>query len=60
MLSFSGTFVGPDTSVGMSKRTHEEPDSSPGSPAPLSIVESPEPSDHQQQKRQRVNEVDEH
>ncbi|CAD6235447.1 GSCOCG00007904001-RA-CDS [Cotesia congregata] len=58
--NYSGTFVGPDTNVGMSKRTHEEPDSSPGSPAPLSIVESPEPSDHQQQKRQRVNDVDEH
>ncbi|KAG8040429.1 hypothetical protein G9C98_002425 [Cotesia typhae] len=58
--NYSGTFVGPDTSVGITKRTHEEPDSSPGSPAPLSIVESPEPSDHQQQKRQRVNDVDEH
>ncbi|XP_034948768.1 forkhead box protein K1 isoform X1 [Chelonus insularis] len=62
--NYSGTFVGPDAGVGVSKRAHEEPDSSPGSPAPLSIVESPEPSEQhqqqQQQKRQRINDADDH
>ncbi|XP_012260358.1 forkhead box protein K1 [Athalia rosae] len=59
--NYSGSFIGPDTSVGPGKRAFEEPDSSPGSPAPLAIVESPEPPDHQQQpKRQRVRDADDH
>lgn len=55
--------MGPDAGVGINKRMHEEPDSSPGSPAPLAIVESPEPPEQQQPhqpKRQRVNENDDH
>ncbi|XP_015111929.1 forkhead box protein K1 [Diachasma alloeum] len=60
--NYSGTFIGPDAGVGATKRAHEEPDSSPGSPAPLAIVESPEPPEHQQQqqKRQRVHDADDH
>ncbi|XP_043281816.1 forkhead box protein K1 [Venturia canescens] len=59
--NYSGSFVGPDAGVGVNKRAHEEPDSSPGSPAPLAIVESPEPPEHQQQqKRQRVHDADDH
>lgn len=58
----SGSFIGPDAGVGVTKRSHEESDSSPGSPAPLAIVESPEPLDHPQPqtKRQRVHEMDDH
>lgn len=53
--------MGPEATVGPSKRLHEEPDSSPGSPAPLAIVESPEPPEHQQlPKRHRVHEPDDH
>ncbi|XP_046735924.1 forkhead box protein K1 [Diprion similis] len=61
--NYSGSFIGPDTGVGVGKRVHDEPDSSPGSPAPLAIVESPEPPDHQQQqqpKRQRLHDADDH
>lgn len=59
---FSGSFIGPESGVGVGKRAHEEPDSSPGSPAPLAIVESPEPPEHQQSqpKRQRVHDSDDH
>ncbi|XP_012271799.1 forkhead box protein K1 [Orussus abietinus] len=58
--NYSGSFIGPDAGVGVGKRAHEEPDSSPGSPAPLAIVESPEPQEHQPQqaKRQRVHDAD--
>lgn len=59
----SGNFISPDAGIGgVSKRTHEESDSSPGSPAPLAIVESPEPPEHQpsQSKRQRIHEMDDH
>lgn len=59
----SGNFIGPDAGVGgVSKRAHEESDSSPGSPAPLAIVESPEPPEQQpsQSKRQRIHEMDDH
>ncbi|XP_046820413.1 forkhead box protein K1 isoform X1 [Vespa crabro] len=63
--NYSGSFIGPDAGVGVGKRAHDESDSSPGSPAPLAIVESPEPLEHQQQqqqqpKRQRVHDVDDH
>ncbi|KAK0168507.1 hypothetical protein PV327_002298 [Microctonus hyperodae] len=60
--NYSGTFIGPDAGIGVNKRAHDEPDSSPGSPAPLSIVESPEPPEQhqQQQKRQRVHDADDH
>ncbi|XP_043484963.1 forkhead box protein K1 [Leptopilina heterotoma] len=60
--NYSGSFIGPESGVGVGKRAHEEPDSSPGSPAPLAIVESPEPPEHQQsqQKRQRVHDSDDH
>lgn len=62
IITFSGSFIGPDAGVGVAKRSHEESDSSPGSPAPLAIVESPEPPEHQQPstKRQRVHEMDDH
>ena len=62
MTFYSGSFIGPDAGVGLGKRVHEEPDSSPGSPAPLAIVESPEPPEQQQYqpKRQRIHEADEH
>lgn len=59
----SGNFISPDAGIGgVSKRAHEESDSSPGSPAPLAIVESPEPPEHQpsQSKRQRIHEMDDH
>ncbi|KYM96762.1 Forkhead box protein K2 [Cyphomyrmex costatus] len=61
--NYSGNFISPDAGIGgVSKRTHEESDSSPGSPAPLAIVESPEPPEHQpsQSKRQRIHEMDDH
>lgn len=60
--NYSGSFIGPESGVGVGKRAHEEPDSSPGSPAPLAIVESPEPPEHQQSqpKRQRVHDSDDH
>ncbi|XP_053988283.1 forkhead box protein K1 isoform X1 [Hylaeus anthracinus] len=60
--NYSGSFIGPDAGVGVVKRSHEESDSSPGSPAPLAIVESPEPLEHQQpqSKRQRVHDMDDH
>lgn len=60
--NYSGSFIGPDAGVGVGKRAHEDPDSSPGSPAPLAIVESPEPPEHQPQqpKRQRVHDADDH
>lgn len=59
--NYSGSFIGPDAGAGVSKRGHEESDSSPDSPAPLAIVESPEPPEHQQQpKRQRIHEMDDH
>ncbi|CAL1683091.1 unnamed protein product [Lasius platythorax] len=61
--NYSGNFIGPDAGVGgVSKRAHEESDSSPGSPAPLAIVESPEPPEQQpsQSKRQRIHEMDDH
>ncbi|XP_014215566.1 forkhead box protein K2 isoform X2 [Copidosoma floridanum] len=69
--NYSGNYMSPDAGVGLGKRAvHEEPDSSPGSPAPLAIVESPEPIDQQQHqhqqalqslpKRQRLHEADEH
>lgn len=60
LIHNSGSFIGPDAGVGINKRTHEESDSSPGSPAPLAIVESPEPPEHSQSKRQRIHEMDEH
>lgn len=53
----SGNYMSPDAGVGLSKRAHEEqPDSSPGSPSPLAIVESPEPMD----KRPRLNDSNDH
>jgi len=56
----SGNFISPDAGVGgINKRGHEESDSSPGSPAPLAIVESPEPAEHQL-KRQRIHDMDDH
>ncbi|XP_071870073.1 forkhead box K isoform X1 [Bombus fervidus] len=60
--NYSGSFIGPDAGVGVAKRSHEESDSSPGSPAPLAIVESPEPPEHQppSTKRQRVHDMDDH
>ncbi|KAL6441998.1 forkhead box protein K1 isoform X1 [Cataglyphis hispanica] len=60
--NYSGNFIGPDAGVGgVSKRAHEESDSSPGSPAPLAIVESPEPPEQpSQSKRQRIHEMDDH
>ncbi|XP_058796326.1 forkhead box protein K1 [Phymastichus coffea] len=55
--NYSGSYMSPDAGVGLSKRAHEEqPDSSPGSPAPLAIVESPEPVD----KRLRLNDSNDH
>ena len=65
---YSSGYMGPDAGVGASKRMHDDLDSSPGSPAPLAIVESPEPIEQQQQstqsqdqvKRQRIEETDEH
>jgi forkhead box protein K len=59
LICNSGNFISPDAGVGINKRGHEESDSSPGSPAPLAIVESPEPAEHQL-KRQRIHDMDDH
>ncbi|XP_044007941.1 forkhead box protein K1 isoform X2 [Aphidius gifuensis] len=59
VYNYSGNYGGPDAGVGVNKRILEDPDS-PGSPAPLAIVESPEPPEYSGQKRQRINDSDEH
>lgn len=57
--SSGSNYAPPDVGV-VVKQSHEEPDS-PGSPAPLAIVESPETPEHQQViKRQRISDTDDH
>lgn len=66
-LISSENYVNSDAGVGLIKQTiQENPDSSPGSPVPLAIDESPETADqslHQQTsaslpKRQRLQEAE--